>query len=149
MSMTSMATLLAAKRPRAFEWRRTVRRDSKVTADTVIRCDPRALWDATQSPEQHVRWGVRFSAIQYLPKSPGDAAQRFRYATRIGFGLSIEGWGETVGEKDGLGSALRFGSDDPQSLIRDGTGCWTYRPAQSIGAAPPATRFGTVFDYRV
>jgi uncharacterized membrane protein YphA (DoxX/SURF4 family) len=123
-----------------------------VTADTVVRCDPAALWELTQTPAQHVRWDARFTDIQYLPKAPAENVQRFRYATRLGFGLNVEGWGETVGENNGSGSALRFGSDDPRSLIREGAGCWTYRSVGDDGAAgeaQTATRFATAFDYRV
>src|SRR5437870_1297495 len=89
----------------------------KLTAETSIRCDLETIWRLTQTPEQHVRWDARFTEIKYLPRASPDVPQRFRYATRIGFGKSIEGWGETVGEQDGRASALRFGSDDPKSLI--------------------------------
>jgi hypothetical protein len=73
---------------------------------------------------------------------PG-APRRFRYATRIGGGLAIEGWGETVGQPDQRGSALRFGSADPRSLIREGAGCWIYREDSE------GVRFSTVYDYAV
>src|ERR1051326_9186833 len=110
----------------------------KLTAEIEIRGDPERLWELTQTPEQHARWDVRFTDIEYLPKTGAGAPQRFRYATRIGGGLAIEGWGETVGQKDGRGSALRFGSDDPRSLIREGSGCWIYREA------PGGVQFSTV-----
>jgi uncharacterized membrane protein YphA (DoxX/SURF4 family) len=118
-----------------------------VTADIVVRCDPQTLWRLTQTPEHHVRWDARFTEIEYLPKAAPDHVQRFRYATRLGFGLAVAGWGETVGETSRGGSALRFGSEQPRSLIRRGGGCWTYRRVEDGGAA--ATHFGTVFDYRV
>ena len=118
----------------------------KVTAGTIVRCDPAALWDATQSPRQHARWDARFSAIEYDGAAPSGTAQRFSYVTRIGFGLAVRGWGETKGEADGRGSALRFGSDDNKSLIRDGAGCWTYRPFTTNDGAP-ATHFATLYDY--
>jgi uncharacterized membrane protein YphA (DoxX/SURF4 family) len=113
----------------------------KLTAETVIRCDPEILWRRTQVPEEHARWDLRFSDIAYLPREDPDAPQRFRYATRIGFGLAIEGWGETIGQGDRRGSALRFGSADAKSLIREGAGCWILRDD------PAGMHFSTVYDY--
>jgi len=59
----------------------------------------------------------------------------------------VRGLGETVGEKDGANgertSALRFWSDDPRSLIREGAGYWRYVPAGD------GVRFFTSSDYRV
>ncbi len=55
--------------------------------------------------------------------------QRFRYATRIGFGLCVEGAGESVGNRTAEGqrtSVLKFWSDDPKSLIKEGSGYWKY-----------------------
>jgi hypothetical protein len=113
----------------------------KLTAETVIRCDPEMLWRRTQVPEEHARWDLRFTDIEYLPRDDPGAPQRFRYATRIGFGRTIEGWGETVGQGDQRGSALRFGSADPKSLIREGAGCWIFQDD------PAGVRFSTVYDY--
>jgi uncharacterized membrane protein YphA (DoxX/SURF4 family) len=89
-----------------------------------------------------VRWDVRFTDIERLPPSGPGAPERFRYATRLGFGLHVEGWGETVASKAGDGSALRFGSEDPKSLIREGAGTWTYAQEGE------RVRFRTVYDYR-
>jgi uncharacterized membrane protein YphA (DoxX/SURF4 family) len=113
----------------------------KLTAETVIRCDPETLWRRTQVPEEHARWDLRFSDIAYLPRDDPGAPQRFRYATRIGFGLAIEGWGETIGQGDRRGAALRFGSADAKSLIREGAGCWIFQDD------PAGVRFSTVYDY--
>ncbi len=55
------------------------------------------LWQRTQDPAQHQRWDLRFTDIRYLPRLDEAAPQRFSYSTRIGFGLKIEGEGETVG----------------------------------------------------
>src|SRR3989442_9433371 len=77
------------------------------------------LWRATQVPDLHERWDLRFTDIEYLPRPDPARPQRFRYATRIGFGLTIEGEGESVGQKDRDGertSALRFWSNDARSL---------------------------------
>lgn len=105
------------------------------------------LWRLTQTPELHARWDLRFTDIEYLPRPDPDRPQRFRYATRIGFGLAVRGHGETVGEKDGANgertSALKFWSDDWKSLIREGAGYWRYVPTDD------GVRFFTSYDYRV
>jgi hypothetical protein len=104
------------------------------------------LWEFTQSPELHRRWDLRFTDIQYLPRTDPNEAQRFLYATRIGFGVSIRGKGETAGsyERDGQrSSALRFWSDDAKSLIREGSGYWRYTPREG------GIRFATGYDYVV
>ncbi len=105
------------------------------------------LWRLTQTPGLHVRWDLRFTDIEYLPRPDETQPQRFRYATRIGFGLAIQGKGETVGQRDGANgertSALKFWSDDPKSLIREGAGYWRYVPTKD------GLRFFTSYDYRV
>lgn len=105
------------------------------------------LWERTQVPELHERWDLRFTRIRYLPRPDPEEPQRFLYATRIGFGKEIEGRGETVGETGGEGgarsSSLRFWSDDRRSLIRSGSGYWSYEPAED------GLRFITGYDYEV
>jgi uncharacterized membrane protein YphA (DoxX/SURF4 family) len=115
----------------------------KLTAETTIRGDAETIWRLTQTPDQHVRWDARFTDIEYLPRTGPGTPQRFRYATRLGGGITIEGWGETIGQPDGRGSALRFGSKDPRSLIREGSGCWIYK------ANDQDVHFSTVYDYAV
>ena len=115
----------------------------KLTAETTIRTDRETVWRKSQEPEQHVLWDLRFTEIEYLPKDQPEEPQRFRYTTRIGFGVSIEGWGESVGEAGGQASALQFSSDDPKSLIKAGTGSWTYKPVQD------GLQLSTVYDYKV
>ena len=89
------------------------------------------LWEHTQDPALHERWDLRFSEITYLPRA-GAEPQRFRYETRVGFGVRIRGVGESTGSRDGDAgertSALKFSSDDPKSLIREGSGYWQYVP---------------------
>ncbi len=103
------------------------------------------VWELTQDPQQHQRWDLRFTEIDYLPRPDPNEPQRFRYATRIGFGAQIRGEGESVGEGNGTNgarsSALRFWSADPKSLIREGSGYWKYIPTDS------GTRFLTAYDY--
>jgi hypothetical protein len=114
--------------------------------ETLVRAPLDRVWEATQDPARHERWDLRFSTISYLPRPDPERPQEFRYATRIGFGQRIEGWGRSMGthEKDGTRtSALEFGSDDPKSLIREGSGYWRYIPERE-----GATRFLTWYDYR-
>jgi hypothetical protein len=115
----------------------------KVTADIEINCSLETLLNFTQLPTQHQRWDLRFSEIEYLPKAPSDKIQRFRYVTKLGLGLSVAGWGETVLRPNCLTSALRFGSDDFKSLIRQGAGCWIYKPNLH------GIHFSTIYDYQV
>lgn len=102
------------------------------------------IWRRTQTPGLHELWDLRFTSIDYLPRADEDAPQTFRYATRVG--VEIEGWGETAGRHVADGSrtsALRFGSDDPRSLIRAGSGYWKYEPTDD------GVRFLTGYDYDV
>jgi hypothetical protein len=115
-----------------------------IYVERLIATPMETLWDATQQPDIHRRWDLRFSEIRYLPRETETEPQRFLYATRIGFGLRIAGEGESAGEatRDGdRTSALRFWSNDTKSLIRDGSGYWQYAPA---GAG---VRFITQYDY--
>ena len=104
------------------------------------------LWHHTQAPQMHQRWDLRFTSIDYLDRADDSDPQRFRYATRIGFGAAIEGWGQTVGERldaNTRTSALKFGSDDRRSLIRAGSGYWKYEQIED------EVRFITGYDYEV
>ena len=104
------------------------------------------VWTRTQDPSLHEQWDLRFTAIEYLPRPDPAAPQRFLYATRVGFGLGIEGEGQSVGSHDGPGgvrtSALEFWSDDRRSLIRRGSGYWKYIPV------PGGVTFLTWYDYK-
>lgn len=102
-----------------------------------------ALWEKTQDPRQHVRWDIRFTAIEYLPRTSASEPQRFLYQTRLGLGVQISGYGETVASSAEGTSVLRFGSADPKSLIREGNGCWVYKEQ---GAT---VLFRTVYQYDV
>ncbi|MEN2766661.1 DoxX-like family protein [Ornithinibacillus xuwenensis] len=89
------------------------------------------LWNATQNPDLHQQWDLRFSEIKYLPKEEGKP-QEFLYRTNIGFGKSIEGWGKSVGshhtEDGSKTSSLHFGTDQAISIIKEGRGYWKYIP---------------------
>ena len=119
---------------------------ASIYVECPIRAPIERVWTLTQTPELHGRWDLRFSSIAYLPRAAGEP-QRFRYETRLGLGLKISGTGETVGEAnrpDGTRtSALRFGSDEPLSLIREGSGYWQYEPRDGL------VLFRTRYDYEV
>ena|SRR5579862_2124667 len=115
-----------------------------IYVEIPIRASMEELWEKTQNPQLHQRWDLRFTQIEYLPRKGGEP-QRFLYRTRIGFGLKIDGQGESIGERDGDGgertSSLKFWSEDPKSLIKTGSGYWKYVPKEN------AIRFFTWYDY--
>lgn len=113
----------------------------RLFAETVIRCDPGLLWQRTQDPAAHQRWDLRFTRIDYLPRTDPAQPQRFRYAVRVLPGLTVSGTGSTVA-RTGRVCALRFGSAHPLSLIRSGAGYWRYLPGQD------GIRFRTGYDYQ-
>ncbi|MGO4544738.1 DoxX-like family protein [Paenibacillus sp. 2TAB23] len=104
------------------------------------------LWRHTQIPQLHEQWDLRFSEIEYLPRSGDSTKQMFRYTTRIGFGLKIKGIGETSSQshdqkKERL-STLLFSSSQPISLISTGGGYWKYKENNGM------LTFSTRFDYK-
>ncbi|WP_225834736.1 hypothetical protein [Streptomyces sp. NK08204] len=113
--------------------------------ETRIRADLDELWARTQHPARHRRWDLRFTDIDYLPRTEGEP-QRFRYVTRVLPFLTVSGTGVAAGEKerpDGTRtSALRFSSPHPLSLIAEGSGYWRYVPDAH------GVRFLTGYDYR-
>ena len=117
-----------------------------IYVEIPIRGSVEAIWHKTQAPALHQRWDLRFSDIAYLPRPDQTQPQRFLYTTRLGFGLTVRGEGETSGTRadarGGRASALRFWSADPKSLIREGAGYWQYCPNDD------GMRFITWYDYR-
>ena len=118
--------------------------------ETVIDGPLDRVWELTQSPSLHERWDLRFTSITYSPRASEADPQRFTYSTRIGFGLAVEGMGESVVTRtDAKGvrsSSLRFWSEHPISLIVEGSGYWQYVP---LAKAPAETlRFLTWYDYK-
>ena len=114
--------------------------------EILMRTDMDRLWEYTQTPELHQRWDLRFSTIDYLPRPDPAQPQQFSYATRIGFGMTICGKGETAGSREEATgcrtSALKFWSEDPRSLIREGSGYWQYVPT------PDGIQFLTEYNYQ-
>jgi hypothetical protein len=123
-----------------------VARDPGIYVEILIRGSIDEVWRHTQEPAIHELWDLRFSAIRYLPRPSEAEPQRFLYSTRLGFGLHIDGEGESTGTHEGASgvrtSALKFWSSDPKSLIREGSGYWRYVPSHDV------TRFLTWYDYR-
>lgn len=117
-----------------------------IYVEILIHADIEDVWQQTQKPDLHEPWDLRFTSIRYLPRASEAEPQMFEYTTRIGFGMEIAGKGEsTANREENTGkrtSALKFWSDDPKSLIREGAGYWQYIPAEG------GTRFLTWYDYR-
>jgi len=117
-----------------------------IYVEIFVRASIEELWEKTQNPGLHQRWDLRFSEIEYLPRTEGQP-QRFLYVTRIGAGVRIEGAGESSGEHDDASgqrtSALNFWSTDRKSLIETGSGYWKYIPCRN------GITFLTWYDYRV
>jgi hypothetical protein len=120
-------------------------RDRGIYVEIQIRGSIEEIWRRTQVPDLHEQWDLRFTSIHYLPKGAEDEPQRFRYSTRLGFGLKVDGEGESTGSREDSGirtSALKFSSADPKSLIEEGSGYWRYIPTAD------GVRFLTWYDYR-
>jgi hypothetical protein len=117
-----------------------------IYVEIFIRSAIDEIWLRTQDPSLHQQWDLRFSEIKYLPRPSESEPQRFLYSTRLGFGLRVDGEGESTGTRaDAAGvrtSALKFWSGDTKSLIEEGSGYWRYVPADS------GTTFLTWYDYR-
>lgn len=103
-----------------------------------------SIWNASQRPELHEQWDLRFSSITYLPKEK-NKPQEFVYSRTVGPLIKIEGWGKSVGtfhKEDGTrSSSLHFGTDQWISPIREGRGYWKYEPQED------GVKFLTQYDY--
>lgn len=117
-----------------------------IYVEILISADLDEIWRRTQVPNLHEQWDLRFTKIEYLPRRSEAEPQKFLYSTRIGFGLKINGEGESTGTREDVTgvrtSALSFWSSDPKSLIEEGSGYWQYHPTAS------GIRFLTWYDYR-
>lgn len=121
-----------------------MQRGGAIYVESLVRADLDALWAATQEPEKHQRWDLRFGEINYLT-AVGSQPQQFSYATTVA-GIRVAGTGEALGDRhrpDGSRwSGLRFWTDDRRSVLRTGAGYWKYVPTDD------GIRFLTRFDYR-
>ena len=117
-----------------------------IYVEIPINADIEKLWEASQKPNMHEQWDLRFSSITYLPKQVNEP-QEFTYQTKVGFGLKVEGWGKSVGtfhaEDGSRTSSLHFGTDQAISIIREGRGYWKYKPKEE------GVTFLTQYDYEV
>jgi len=113
--------------------------------ETKINCDFDTLWTNTQEPSIHQQWDLRFTEIEYLPKNDPTDPQKFLYSTKVGFGIKVDGIGESVATKtkdNGEStSVLKFSSDSKISLIKNGSGYWKYVPEAD------GIKFFTGYDY--
>ena len=105
------------------------------------------VWELTQNPALHQRWDLRFSTITYLPRPDLEEPQKFLYTTQIGFGIEVQGTGESIATRtasdDVQISSLRFWSSEKLSLITEGSGYWKYIPSGN-----QIVTFLTWYDYR-
>jgi DoxX-like family len=117
-----------------------------IYVEVPIRAEIERVWDASQKPDMHEQWDLRFSSITYLPIEQGKP-QEFVYSRTVGPFLEIEGWGQSVGsfhKDDGTrSSSLHFGTDQWISPIREGRGYWKYEPQDDH------VKFLTQYDYNV
>lgn len=113
--------------------------------ETKIKCDFKTLWTNTQEPSIHQQWDLRFTEIEYFPKNDPTDPQKFLYSTKVGFGIKVDGIGESVATKtkdNGEStSVLKFSSDSKISLIKQGSGYWKYVPEAD------GIKFFTGYDY--
>lgn len=113
----------------------------RIYVEIEIRATLGRLWEATQRPESHQRWDLRFQRIDDLPHEHDGTPKRFRYTT-----AGISGTGISTGERrttdGGATSSLRFASTHPLSFIEEGAGYWRYVPTAD------RIRFLTGYDYR-
>lgn len=113
--------------------------------ETKIKCDFDTLWTNTQEPSIHQQWDLRFTKIEYLPKNDPTDPQKFLYSTKVGFGIKVNGIGESVATKTKDNkestSVLKFSSDSKISLIKQGSGYWKYLPEAD------GIKFFTGYDY--
>jgi DoxX-like family len=125
--------------------RAKARRRRPIYVESRIQAHIDRVWDATQQPDQHQRWDVRFGRISYLPRVNGEP-QRFTYAATVAPGVTIAGTGESLGDRDRADgtrwSGLRFWAADRRSIIDSGAGYWRYIPSDD------GVRFLTRYDYR-
>lgn len=117
-----------------------------IHVSTLVRAPLPELWDRALDPEQHVRWDLRFTAIEPEPAGAEGDPQRFRYRTRIGV-LELAGAGEYLAapadEASPGTTSLRFWSDHPLALIREGRGYWRFEERAE------GVEFSTGYDYEV
>ncbi|MCI4126449.1 DoxX-like family protein [Bacillus haynesii] len=115
-----------------------------IYVEISIQTEMERLWRYTQDPTLHRQWDLRFTDITYLKRRAGEP-QRFLYETRIGCGLKISGTGESAGnvhqDTGDRVSSLKFATNHPLSVIREGRGYWKYSESET------GITFMTQYDY--
>lgn len=105
-----------------------------------------SIWEATQNPQHHTQWDLRFSSISYNLKIENEP-QTFTYTRNVTPFFKVEGWGKSVGtfhnENGNRSSSLHFGTEQLLSPIREGRGYWKYEPQDNY------VKFLTQYDYDV
>lgn len=122
-----------------------MKKTKSIFVESLLESGIEQVWKYTQDPKLHEQWDLRFSEITYLPKENETDPQQFLYKTNIGFGISISGTGESAGgiEKNGERvSSLKFWTDHPLSLIKEGSGYWKYIDTNE------GTKFLTLYNYK-
>lgn len=99
-----------------------MRTSSGIYVEIEIQDDLDHVWLLTQDPAFHERWDLRFSRIHYLPQSSYAESQQFLYETRIGFGLSIMGTGESIGQRASPHRAVGAGTQRRTHSLSFGDG---------------------------
>jgi hypothetical protein len=115
----------------------------RIVVEALLDAPIDKVWERTQDPALHVRWDIRFDAIEYLPETDARGFELMRYATSLGFGVTVEGTGRYLQDAPLERSTFEFASSDWKSLIVRGRGLWLYERRGD------KTFFKTVFDYRV
>jgi hypothetical protein len=115
----------------------------KIVVEALIPAPVETVWQRTQEPEQHVLWDIRFDHIAYTGRRDDRGYELLDYRTRIGFGVSVQGYGHYLHTTPLRHSSFEFDSTDWKSLIRNGRGIWQYEPQDG------GTFFKTVYDYEV
>ncbi|MEH7349400.1 DoxX-like family protein [Gottfriedia acidiceleris] len=122
-------------------------KNKQIYVEIPIQASIDEVWRMTQNPELHEQWDLRFSSITYLPKEAEDTPQSFLYETKLGCGVKVAGWGQSIGthnKNDGSKtSSLHFGTNQKISPISEGKGFWQYIPRDN------GTTFLTMYGYDV
>ena len=126
-------------------------RRKPIYVESLIEAPIDELWNATQDPDLHQRWDVRFGQIEYLPRVDGEP-QRFRYTTKVAPGVTIAGTGESLGDRDrpdgSRWSGLKFWAGDRRSIIDAGAGLLALRAGGRRRALPHPLRLPAAFGAR-
>ena len=117
-------------------------KNDKIVVEVLVAAPLPLIWERSQNPEEHIKWDIRFSDIQYLDSCDEKGRPALLYRTKIGFGVSVSGFGYYAHNSNHEKSVFLFDSHDWKSLITKGRGIWLYEEQDG------GTFFKTVFDYQ-